>query len=383
MRVKAMLVGALIASSLSGLAQGGSAQTPIKRATNSFLGSDADHKLRRNQWTVGLVGGQYTGTYMRFADELALALDEPEKLRVLPIVSYGAASNLEDLLYLSNVDVAITQSDVFEYFKTERKIPNLENRVHYIARLPVSELHILATEDNKAIHDLRGKKVSFGPAGSGSSLTGRIVFERLGVQVESVLVDNAQALQKLKAGEISALVRVVNKPVEFFTKIPENSGLRLLSVPYSRLFADYYTIGDFTSKEYPALLRADERIETIAVPAVLAAFNWKRGTDRHRRIERFVERFFTSLEKMQKPPFHPKWRDVNLLATVPGWQRLAAAEQMLTKMGATEDVAKRRALAREFELFLTRGGGSDVSQNRERLFEEFIQWQRVRGAGAN
>ena len=40
----------------------------------------------------------------------------------------------------------MTQSDVFEYFKTERKTSGiLQNRIHYIIRLPVSEVHILAT----------------------------------------------------------------------------------------------------------------------------------------------------------------------------------------------------------------------------------------------
>jgi hypothetical protein len=39
--------------------------------------------------------------------------------RILPMVSYGAASNLDDLLYLRGVDLAVTQSDVFEHFRTE------------------------------------------------------------------------------------------------------------------------------------------------------------------------------------------------------------------------------------------------------------------------
>jgi uncharacterized protein len=68
-------------------------------------------------------------------------------VRILPIVSYGAASNLDDLLYLRGVDAAVTQSDVFEYFRTQRKTPNLERRVQYIIRLPIAELHILARND--------------------------------------------------------------------------------------------------------------------------------------------------------------------------------------------------------------------------------------------
>src|SRR6266481_4911654 len=159
---------------------------------------DALPILRKNNWTVGVAGGQLSGTYMTFANELAEVLDDSDNLRVIPIVTYGAASNLEDLLYLRNVDVAVTQADVFEYFRTQRKISNLAYRVNYIIRLPVSEIHVLARRDITSIEDLRGKKVNFGPAGSASSLTGTIVFQRLGVQVEQVLYDNPTALQKLK-----------------------------------------------------------------------------------------------------------------------------------------------------------------------------------------
>src|SRR5713101_3357180 len=284
-------------------------------------GSDAAMRVRKNNWTVGIAGGQRTGTYMTFADELAQVLDDGDNLRVLPIVTYGAASNLEDLLYLRNVDVAVTQADVFEYFRTQRKISNLEYRVNYIIRLPVSEMHVLARTDIKSIEDLRGKKVSFGPAGSASSLTGTIVFQRLGVQVEQVLYDNPTALQKLKSGERAALVRVIGKPIDFFAKIPPNSGLHFVPIPFSKVFADYYTVGELTKQAYPTLVTEGDRVDTIGVPAVLAVFNWPRNTDRYQRVQKFVEALFTKWDKFQQPPRHPKWRDANLAATVPGWTR--------------------------------------------------------------
>ena len=93
-------------------------------------GTDAEMRVRRNAWTVAVAGGQLSGTYMTFASEMAEVLDDGDNLRILPMVSYGAASNLDDLLYLRGVDLAVTQSDVFEYFRTERKTPNLQNRVH-------------------------------------------------------------------------------------------------------------------------------------------------------------------------------------------------------------------------------------------------------------
>src|SRR6267378_3528058 len=245
-------------------------------------GNERVIKERKNAWTVGIAGGLIDGTYMRFADELAKVLDDGDNLRVLPMVSYGAASNLDDLIYLRGVDIAVTQSDVFEYFRTERKTSNLQNRVHYILRLPIAELHVLAKTDIRSLEDLRGKKVNFGPAGSGSSLTGTIVFQRLGVQVEQVLIDQQSALQKLQSGEVAALVRVVGKPVDFFARIPSTSGLHLVPIPFTKTFADYYTVGEFENKDYPSLVAEGQKVDTIAVPAVLAVFNWPKDSDRYR-----------------------------------------------------------------------------------------------------
>jgi TRAP-type uncharacterized transport system substrate-binding protein len=334
-----------------------------------------------NENTVGVAGGLLSGTYMTFADELAQVLDDGDNLRVLPIVTFGAASNLDDLLYLHGVDVAVTQSDVFEYFRTQRKTSNLENRVQYIIRLPVSEMHVLARKDINSIEDLRGKKVNFGPAGSASSLTGSIVFQRLGVQVEQVLYDNPTALQKLKSGELAALVRVIGKPIDFFNKIPPDSGLHFVSIPFSKTFADYYTVGELTNKEYPNLVPQDGRVDTLAVPAVLAVFNWAKNSDRYRRVQKFVEALFNNWDKFQHPPRHPKWRDVNLAATVPGWTRWSVADEMLKHLNAAQAPAAQAAAqpsTAEFDAFLRSAGSTAANlspEQRETLFRQFMDWR--------
>src|SRR3984957_6018108 len=275
-----------------------SAQTVPKSIVGG--GTDATMRAQKNGWTVGIVGGLLSGTYMRLVDEMASALNDGDNFRILPIVSYGAASNLDDLLYLKGVDAAITQSDVFEYFRTQRKTPNLESRVHYIVRLPISELHILARDDVQSLEDLRGKKVNFGPAGTGASLTGTIVFQRLGINVEQVMIDQPSALQKLQSHEVDAIARVVMKPIDFFSKIPANSGLHLVNIPYTKTFEDFYTLGEFTKQDYPNLLQGKDSIDTIAVPAVLAVFNWPKKTDRYRKVERFVQYLFTRWDTFQR-----------------------------------------------------------------------------------
>jgi TRAP-type uncharacterized transport system substrate-binding protein len=205
-------------------------------------------KQRENNWTVGVAGGNMDGTYLRFADELAKVLDDGDELRVLPTISRGAAANLQDLLYLRGIDIAFTQSDVFEYFRTERKTPHLEDRIRYIIRLPTTELHVTARADIKTLDDSRGQKVVFGPPGSSPTLTGPIIFARLGIPVEPLFVDFSTGMKMLRSGEVAGLLGVVSKPVDFWTKMPSNAGLHLLGVPYSKVLADLYVVGEFRTR---------------------------------------------------------------------------------------------------------------------------------------
>ena len=362
---------AAVAGSWVGLAFAQSIPSSLQGGAESTL------KNTKNMWTVGVAGGLLDGTYMRLVDEMAKVLDDGDNLRVLPIVSYGAASNLDDLLYLRGVDIAITQADVFEYFRTERKTPNLEDRVHYILRLPVSEMHVLARTDIRTLEDLRGKRVNFGPAGSGSSLTGTIVFQRLGIKVQQTMIDNPSALQKLKSGEVDALVRVIGKPVEPFAKIPPNSGLHLVPIPYAKSLSDVYALAEFNAKDYPGMIAPNETVETVAVPAVLAVFNWPGGNDRYRRVKRFIDNLYAKWDKLQQPQFHPKWREINLAATVPGWKRYSVAEQALQEKMS----AGGTALERDFQTFMRQTGAVvRTDADRETLFQNFLTW-RDRQAG--
>jgi TRAP-type uncharacterized transport system substrate-binding protein len=331
-------------------------------------------KQRQNNWTVGVAGGNMDGTYLRFADELGKVLDDGDELRVLPIISRGAAANLQDLLYLRGIDVAFTQSDVFEYFRTQRKTPNLDTRVQYIIRLPVAELHVTARADIRTLEDLRGQKVVFGPPGSSPTMTGPIVFPRLGIPVEPVFVDFSTGMKMIRSGEVAGLLGVVSKPVDFWSKIPPNTGLHLLPVPYSKALADLYVIGEFTNADYPNLIPPGERIDTIAVPSVLAVYNWPKNSDRYRRVERFVQYLFNRWDKLTQPPFHPRWRDVNLAATVPGWTRFSVSEELLQRTGQG---SADQTIARDFQTYMTRQVRTAPRNDAERdaVFRQFMLWR--------
>src|SRR5258708_19126814 len=134
-------------------------------------GPDAEMKVKKNAWAVGIAGGIVEGTFFRFAEDLRKLLDDGDEMRVLPTVTRGSASNIDDLLYLRGIDIAVTQSDVFEFFRTQRKIANLEGRIHYILRFPISEVAIIARSDIRTIAYLRGRKRAFGHSGTSRHLT--------------------------------------------------------------------------------------------------------------------------------------------------------------------------------------------------------------------
>ena len=280
-----------------------------------------------NGGVVGVVSGGVTGTYVRIAADLANALDDGYQLRVLPIIGKGSVRNIEDLLLLRGIDVAIVQSDVLDFYKRAELVPNIEGKIRYITKLYNEEVHVLARSEYGTIDDLAGKRVNFGTEGSGTFMTASIIFDDLGIDVDVQSDPEPIALEKLRAGEIDAMVFVGGKPVAFIGEVDRSEQLRLLAIPPARIKAAYLP-SELTPDIYPNLIDAGDPVETVAVSAVLAAYNWPADHPRRQKLNRFIESFSANFSRLLEPPFHPKWREIELSAQVPGWQRVTAAEQM-------------------------------------------------------
>ena len=280
-----------------------------------------------NEGTVGIISGGVTGTYIRIATDLADALDDGYELRILPIVGKGSVRNIEDLLLLRGIDVAIVQSDVLDFYKRADLVPNIESKIHYIAKLYNEEVHVLAKAEYRTIDDLVGKRVNFGTEGSGTFMTAGIVFDSLGIDVDITTYPEPIALERLRAGTIEALVFVGGKPLKLIEDVDRQEGLHLLAIPTGRIEAAYLP-SELTADAYPDLIDPGHPVQTVAVGAVLAAYNWPDDHPRGRKLNRFIQRFFADFNVLLGPPFHPKWREVDLAAQVPGWQRTAAAERL-------------------------------------------------------
>jgi len=348
-------------------------QTIDKRAA---IESHNSTVIRVNGGRVGIISGGIGGTYIRIATDLASVLDDGDRIRVLPIMGKGSVQNITDILFLKGVDIGIVQSDVLSFMKRQAVHRNIEARIKYITKLYNEEFHLVSSSRITNVKELAGKKVNFGVKGSGTDMTAQTVFSSLGVKVVPVHFDQALALEKIKKGEIAATVYVAGKPARAVSGLKTKSGLRLLPVPYGGKLQETYLPARLTAEDYPDLVAKGHAVDTIAVGAVMAVFNWRPGSTRHARVVKFIDAFFSKFEKFQQAPRHPKWREVNLAAKLPGWTRFAHAKQWLAKNQPRPSANLRQ----DFKQFVSaQGPRTALSQPQlESLFKEFVRWQQTR-----
>ena len=289
----------------------------------------AEQQDKINAWTIGLAAGLIEGAPLRLAAEMARVVDDGANLLVLPIVTRGPTENLNSLLYLRGVDLAIINSDALEEYRIA--FPEVRRHVTYLLNLFPSELHIFVRPEIQSLQDLAGKKVNFNTLGTAAAYSGPLIFSRLGVDVEKTFIPHQVALQQMRKGEMAAVVFITSKPVDAFLRGQWEPGFRFLPVPYDSKFEDYYLPAVLEAAEYPALIKPGERISTISVPTVLVSYNWPAGSPRYQRVARFTDYLFTRVDKLQVAGFDAKWKTINLRATVPGLTRFPAAQEWLER----------------------------------------------------
>ena len=183
----------------------------------------------------------------------------------------------------------------------------------------------------------------------------------------------------MKTGEIDAVIAVGGKPYRIRESDFKDDRFHFVTVDYAKPLQGDYLPASLSAKDYPNLISEREPVDTIAVPAVLAAYNWAPDTERYRKLALFVDAFFTKFPAFQNPPFHPKWKEVSLSAPLPDWQRFPAAKQWLDRHGV-EPVARD-----QFEEFLKQSPASATPQSdadKEALFKQFQAWEAEKNAKA-
>jgi TRAP transporter TAXI family solute receptor len=332
--------------------------------------------------TVGILGGEIDGTFMRIATDLTSVLNSDE-LRIVPIVGKGSLQNLDDLFHLPGADLALVATDALAYAQAAHLYPDDIAKVQNICKLYDNDVHVCARPEIQTLSDLQGKPVNIDVEGSGTNLTARAIFQTLGVAPNFRVEEAIIAQDELRRGEIAANIYAGGKPIHLFAIQPADTGLHFVAIPSNPdLEKTYLPGGQFTHADYPTLIPADQTVETVGVGVTLAVFGRRPGTAHYRNLATFVDNFFTKFPELLKPPHHPKWHDVNLTAEQPGWGRFPPAAAWLaahrpTTVATTEpDETKMKA---QFDQFLARRGVRHLSRAQRDATWQYLEQQLLQG----
>lgn len=321
-----------------------------------------------NDIAVSIIVAGITCTCARFAEDIRNVVNDlrPDGLRVLPVLGVGGLQTLNDVLFLRGIDMGVVDEDNLRLLKQRNPAlySDIDQRVQYITKLYNSEFHVLARNDVKSYADLRGKKVNFNLKDSQTDVTADVVFTGLGIDVQRSYYDNDEAIRRLRDGEISAMIVLTGAPQVALAKLKAEDGVHFLpldeqSMPGQNIepILQAYLPTELTHEEYPTLIPEGAPVHTIGNRALLVTYAWPKNSPRYDRIAKFVGDFFGKVDQFQSPARHPKWREFNAEADIPGWTRFKPAADWIA--------AQKAARAQNSNL----AQSADVSA----LFEQYVQ----------
>src|SRR5271169_1911263 len=102
-----------------------------------------EKKRQTNDIAVTIVVSGLTCTCARFAEDIRNVVNDlrPDGVRVLPVLGVGGLQNLNDVLFLKNIDMGVVDEDNLALLKKRdpQLYANIEKRIQYITKLYNSE----------------------------------------------------------------------------------------------------------------------------------------------------------------------------------------------------------------------------------------------------
>jgi uncharacterized protein len=373
-------------------------QKPAAAQSQRPAVSYEEKKRQANDIAVSVVVSGISCTCARFTEDIRNVVNDlsPDGIRILPVLGVGGLQNVNDVLFLKNIDMGVVDEDNLRLLKKKDPVlyANIEQRVQYITKLYNSEFQVVARNDIKTYDDLRGKKVNFNLKDSQTEVTADTVFNTLGIPVVRSYYDNDEAIKRVIAGDISAMIILTGAPQAALAKLKKEDGVHFLALDQeslpkhdlSGLFAEYLP-AELTHELYPNLVPEGTTVPTFANRALLVAYNWPENSEKYKKVAKFVDAFFSKIDQFNNSSRHPKWREVNLAADMPGWVRykpaaewLAAHRNQAVSSNPDNGTAglSPNELRQAFEKFMqtyasTSGGKVLSTKEREILFAKFMK----------
>ena len=343
---------------------------------------DLANQLNAN--TVSLMTGSFGSTYAQVGADLASVLDNGTNLRILPVMGRGSVQAVADILLLRGVDAGIVRKDTLAYLDRKDFAKDIRNQFVYVAKMFNEEMHVLAPRTITSMRELDGKTVVVDLPDSSTFVTAINVFDRLGIRPHLIYQEPRLAVDMLRKGEVDAIVAIEGKPLQWLNQINDRN-LHLVPVEYAKPLQEEYLPSKLGSADYPGLVAEGGYVETISAEAVLASYNWAPNSDRYRRLSLLVDTMFDKVAQLQRPPFHPKWKEMAPRATVSGWTRFKAAQEWLDRnmpLPAGTAAASGAAPALAPAPVAAPAAALAPQEQRDPLYREFLEWRASRAKAA-
>jgi TRAP transporter TAXI family solute receptor len=254
----------------------------------SALVTGAQTSIPRISFVIGT--GSTGGTYFPIGEAIAGIISHPpgvyrcEKAGVCgppgliasARTSAGAAANVL-AVDSQTVDSALAQSDVIAealagqgVFRASGK----QTHVRAIAALFPEEVHLLATKASHihSVADLKGKRVSLGPATSGTIVTAQGVLAAYRLPASRIKINNDPseiAAGKMEKGQIDALFFVGGAPVPLVRELLASGNVVLIPIDGEARNRLLKVSHNLVADAIPAGLYAGTgKIETVGVRAI-------------------------------------------------------------------------------------------------------------------
>lgn len=294
-----------------------------------------EEAAQANERTVGVLLERDDRVFDLMAD-IEASLNLAAGLRIVPIVGKNHVQSVYDLLYLDGVDLALVRSDSIEYVRRVDGLVGAPRVTRNVARVGNEKIVVVAHEAYARPDELEGRPIAFGLPGSGEFVTGTLLFDTLGIDVRKVEAHGGEALERVRSGELAAMIHLLGAPGAFSGGDDASAGgVSVLPLPRDDGLSDLYHRTTLDAEDLPGLIAAGESVPTYSVDVNLVAYAWSSSNERTRRMTRFVEALVDRLAELQGNAFQPEWREVSLEPETPNIDSSPMVEQALARRAAT------------------------------------------------
>ncbi|MDF2368367.1 TAXI family TRAP transporter solute-binding subunit [Sneathiella sp.] len=274
---------------------------------------------------TGGVGGTYYPVGKAIARTISNPMDKtdcaPDPCGVPYLLSVaqtanGSVSNIEDI-QSGKIESGLSQSDIVYWARTGTGI--FKDRgpfqdITAIASLYQEDIHLVARKGAgiESVSDLRGHRVSLDDPGSGTLVDARLILDAFGVresEIEAQYIKAADAIKKMRAGELDAFFLVAGSPSKAIAELSDENLITLVPIdgPTATMLTRENTFFSTTviqEGSYHGL----EAVRTLGV-AALWIVNRKQS---EKEVYEVTKRFWRNLPAIQKMKLHPKLSKISL-----------------------------------------------------------------------